>query len=84
MWPLIPHGVYITLQTICLLETYNMQHCLLTWIQQESSKGLCPMCRQSKSLPADLHLHLLTMGEFEWKQGHETAQQQEQQQQQVT
>ncbi|EAW10983.1 anaphase promoting complex subunit 11 [Aspergillus clavatus NRRL 1] len=24
-------------------------HCLMTWIQQESSKGLCPMCRQSKS-----------------------------------
>ena len=24
------------------------QHCLLTWIQQDSSKGLCPMCRQSK------------------------------------
>lgn len=23
------------------------QHCLLTWIQQDSSKGLCPMCRQS-------------------------------------
>ncbi|KAL3469363.1 anaphase-promoting complex subunit 11 RING-H2 finger-domain-containing protein [Aspergillus californicus] len=22
-------------------------HCLMTWIQQESSKGLCPMCRQS-------------------------------------
>ena len=21
-------------------------HCLLTWITQESSKGLCPMCRQ--------------------------------------
>jgi Anaphase-promoting complex subunit 11 RING-H2 finger len=28
-------------------------HCLLTWIQQDSSKGLCPMCRQK----------------FEWKQG---------------
>ncbi|KAJ5109609.1 hypothetical protein N7532_002254 [Penicillium argentinense] len=26
------------------------QHCLMTWIQQESSKGLCPMCRQSMSL----------------------------------
>ncbi|RDK42497.1 hypothetical protein M752DRAFT_251638 [Aspergillus phoenicis ATCC 13157] len=25
-------------------------HCLMTWIQQESSKGLCPMCRQSMSL----------------------------------
>ncbi|KAJ5096423.1 anaphase promoting complex subunit Apc11 [Penicillium alfredii] len=22
-------------------------HCLLTWINQETSKGLCPMCRQS-------------------------------------
>jgi anaphase-promoting complex subunit 11 len=27
-------------------------HCLLTWINQDSSKGLCPMCRQK----------------FEWKQ----------------
>lgn len=26
----------------------HAQHCLLTWIQQESSRGLCPMCRQSK------------------------------------
>lgn len=26
----------------------SAQHCLLTWIQQDSSKGLCPMCRQSK------------------------------------
>ncbi|PGG96926.1 hypothetical protein AJ79_09405 [Helicocarpus griseus UAMH5409] len=25
-------------------------HCLLTWIGQESSKGLCPMCRQSRGL----------------------------------
>jgi anaphase-promoting complex subunit 11 len=25
------------------------QHCLLTWINQESSRNLCPMCRQSKS-----------------------------------
>lgn len=24
-------------------------HCLQTWIQQDSAKGLCPMCRQSKS-----------------------------------
>ncbi|GAT24740.1 ubiquitin ligase subunit HrtA [Aspergillus luchuensis] len=31
------------------------QHCLMTWIQQESSKGLCPMCRQK----------------FEWKQNDE-------------
>lgn len=23
------------------------QHCLMTWIHQDSSKGLCPMCRQS-------------------------------------
>lgn len=23
----------------------------MTWIQQETSKGLCPMCRQSKTSP---------------------------------
>lgn len=28
-------------------DSFSLQHCLLTWIQQESSKGLCPMCRQS-------------------------------------
>ncbi|RAK77062.1 anaphase promoting complex subunit 11 [Aspergillus fijiensis CBS 313.89] len=35
-------------------------HCLMTWIQQESSKGLCPMCRQSKSLSWHhfLNMHL--------------------------
>ncbi|EEP77527.1 anaphase promoting complex subunit 11 [Uncinocarpus reesii 1704] len=26
------------------------RHCLLTWIQQESSKGLCPMCRQRRMM----------------------------------
>ena len=33
-------------------QTYDAgygQHCLLTWIQQDSSKGLCPMCRQSRT-----------------------------------
>jgi hypothetical protein len=25
-----------------------VQHCILTWIQQDSAKGQCPMCRQSK------------------------------------
>ena len=29
------------------------KHCLLTWIQQDSSKGLCPMCRQSRSILGD-------------------------------
>src|SRR5213078_1962554 len=24
------------------------QHCILTWSQQDSAKGQCPMCRQSK------------------------------------
>ncbi|RAH49395.1 anaphase promoting complex subunit 11 [Aspergillus brunneoviolaceus CBS 621.78] len=40
--------------------TDRTQHCLMTWIQQESSKGLCPMCRQSKSLSWHhfLNMHL--------------------------
>lgn len=25
-----------------------MQHCIVEWIKQDSSKGQCPMCRQSK------------------------------------
>ncbi|CCU82705.1 RING finger domain protein/Anaphase-promoting complex subunit 11 [Blumeria hordei DH14] len=24
------------------------QHCIIEWIKQESSKGQCPLCRQSK------------------------------------
>lgn len=27
------------------------QHCILEWIKQDSSKGQCPMCRQSEALP---------------------------------
>ena len=34
----------------------------MTWIQQESSKGLCPMCRQSRSPgPVDLTLMVLML-----------------------
>ncbi|QRD92389.1 putative anaphase promoting complex subunit Apc11 [Aspergillus flavus] len=46
-------------------------HCLMTWIQQESSKGLCPMCRQSMpSLKRNFRCQLLLTitTEFEWKQ----------------
>lgn len=35
-------------------------HCLMTWIGQESSRGLCPMCRQK----------------FEWRDGQEGEHQQ--------
>lgn len=35
-------------------STLLKQHCLMTWIDLESSKGLCPMCRQSM-----LSLHCL-------------------------
>lgn len=34
------------------VQTYDAehgQHCALTWLQQDSSKGLCPMCRQSRT-----------------------------------
>ena len=27
-----------------------VQHCIVEWIKQDSSKGQCPMCRQSRSL----------------------------------
>ena len=33
-------------------QTYDAehgQHCALIWIGQEASKGLCPMCRQSRT-----------------------------------
>ncbi|EAL84756.1 anaphase promoting complex subunit 11 [Aspergillus fumigatus Af293] len=47
-------------------------HCLMTWIQQESSKGLCPMCRQSMYTAAPvLDVMLMNCTEFEWKQNGE-------------
>lgn len=43
----------------------------MTWIQQESSKGLCPMCRQSMfSYPGAIQM-LIMPAEFEWKQNDE-------------
>lgn len=30
----------------------KVQHCIVEWIKQDSSKGQCPMCRQSKILLA--------------------------------
>lgn len=32
------------------------KHCIQEWIKQESSKGQCPMCRQSESFYFDLGL----------------------------
>ena len=26
----------------------GFQHCIMEWIKQDSSKGQCPMCRQSE------------------------------------
>ena len=45
-----------------------LQHCILTWIQQDSAKGQCPMCRQSEN-PLNGRMYFLTRIEFEWKQG---------------
>ncbi|EZF34381.1 hypothetical protein H109_02344 [Trichophyton interdigitale MR816] len=54
-----------------ILEMNARYHCLLTWIQQDSAKGLCPMCRQSgfymNSDPRDTVTDKVVL-EFEWKQ----------------
>lgn len=36
-----------------------LQHCLNKWINQETSKQLCPMCRQSTKSPRPLVCRLL-------------------------
>ncbi|KAL9618229.1 MAG: hypothetical protein Q9160_007063 [Pyrenula sp. 1 TL-2023] len=46
-------------------------HCLQTWIQQDSAKGLCPMCRQSESHSHHLRLKTDLVPEFDFKQGDE-------------
>ncbi|KAJ6104038.1 anaphase promoting complex subunit Apc11 [Penicillium sp. IBT 18751x] len=45
MRPLVPYGEIDAYKLV--LGANSEKHCLMTWIQQESSKGLCPMCRQS-------------------------------------
>ncbi|KAJ5605265.1 hypothetical protein N7510_010419 [Penicillium lagena] len=49
------HMVSLLSRDLMGLVLTDVQHCLLTWIDQETSKGLCPMCRQK----------------FEWKQSDE-------------
>ena len=36
-----------------------VQHCILTWIQQDSAKGQCPMCRQSKQAFENKRIYFL-------------------------
>jgi anaphase-promoting complex subunit 11 len=33
----------------------NLKHCIMEWIKQDSSKGQCPMCRQSESEKLNLN-----------------------------
>ncbi|PCG96066.1 Zinc finger, RING-type [Penicillium occitanis (nom. inval.)] len=51
-------------------------HCLLTWIAQESSKGLCPMCRQSMAYTTELGMYTadIFLLEFEWKKNDDESQ----------
>jgi hypothetical protein len=52
MRPFIPYGNFYIVQPPIIPNTdadgILLQHCILTWIQQDSAKGQCPMCRQSK------------------------------------
>lgn len=48
-----------------------LQHCIMEWIKQDSSKGQCPMCRQSESSlilesPGTPTLKTVFL-EFEWE-----------------
>lgn len=64
MWPFLSHGRWKTCRHTNHPQQTDgvMQHCLMTWIQQESSKGLCPMCRQSRFPdPVDLMLMMLIL-----------------------
>ena len=75
----LPHGMPLPFLLCCtagwLIQT--RQHCILEWIKQDSAKGQCPMCRQSKSFS----LPVLNMGYpdammagFEWtEQPNETS-----------
>src|SRR2546421_8429902 len=42
-----------------MLTIFSFQHCILTWIQQDSAKGQCPMCRQSKQPFENKGIYLL-------------------------
>ncbi len=53
------------------IYTDYRQHCIVEWIKQDSSKGQCPMCRQSESNSSNFNICdklLLTIctPEFEW------------------
>lgn len=45
----------------------GFQHCIVEWIKQDSSKGQCPMCRQSEcSAPLGRGRLLTVFPEFAW------------------
>lgn len=45
----------------------GFQHCIVEWIKQDSSKGQCPMCRQSEfSAPRSRGTLLTILPEFAW------------------
>lgn len=45
-----------------------LKHCIMEWIKQDSSKGQCPMCRQSESdvFRVFWGIVLIVSAEFEW------------------
>ncbi|PBP26765.1 hypothetical protein BUE80_DR002256 [Diplocarpon rosae] len=42
------------------------QHCIVEWIKQDSSKGQCPMCRQSRCREYIEQQSAKFLSEFEW------------------
>jgi hypothetical protein len=50
MQPLLPHGTLCITVAMCAWLTPT-QHCIFSWLKQESSQEKCPMCRQRTSVP---------------------------------
>jgi anaphase-promoting complex subunit 11 len=46
MQPLLSHGTPLLIKSSCTLSTNTSQHCIFSWLKQESSLEKCPMCRQ--------------------------------------
>ena len=42
---LFPHGKF-PYMCVCCVPLTIMQHCIFSWLKQESSQEKCPMCRQ--------------------------------------
>jgi len=49
MRPQFPHGETWSPRHFFADNLMKLQHCIIEWIKQDSAKGQCPMCRQSRN-----------------------------------